>query len=189
MSEQNLITFDADFALSQFSGNQSLLIQILAKYVDQNNDFAAQLTSSLQQGDIDTAKRQVHTLKGVTGNLGMKALNHACKKVEDEIEQHSANIQLDDFFKLIDATVLIAKNYGVKPELPVEPITPAQSQPASTQSSEKEQFITALRRNEFFSDAKLEQYINAAGLSAQETEKLKLYIDNFDYASAISMLD
>lgn len=184
MNDQDLATFDEDFALNQFSGNQSLLIQILKKFISQNEGFKLELQTSLQQNDLETAKRQVHTLKGVTGNLGMKALHHACKDVENIIEQNPSFDDLNDFLKLVDITILAAQNYGVVKE-PEATSTP----PASSSSSDKEQLISALKRNEFLSDAKLDQYINGAQLSPEDSQKLKKHIDDFDYTNAIAMLN
>jgi HPt (histidine-containing phosphotransfer) domain-containing protein len=185
LNNQDLTIFDVDFALNQFSGNQALLIKILEKFTSQNENFRQELQTSLEQTELEAAKRQVHTLKGVTGNLGMKALHHACKDTEDKLEQLHNIEALSDFFQLFDATIIAAQNYGVAEEPKIEQVTPS---PASAIRSDKEKLIEALQRNEFLSDAKLDQYINAIQLSAEDSEKLKKHIDDFNYANAIAIL-
>ncbi|MCF2950434.1 Hpt domain-containing protein [Paraglaciecola aquimarina] len=192
MTEHELATFDQEFALSQFSGNESILIKILDKFVSQNESFNQQLMDSLQLTDLSTAKIQVHTLKGVTGNLGMKALHHACKDIEHNLEQLAADLPtnpeaLNQFMQLVDKTVLTAKNYGVAEE-PVKTQMDSSVQPAEP-TSEKEKLIAALKRNEFLSDAKLTQYLDKIELSTEDKEQLIKSIDDFDYSKAISLLN
>lgn len=196
--KQNLETFDTEFALSQFSGNESLLIKILDKFVEQNQDFPAQLTQSLNEQDMVTAKRLVHTLKGVTGNLGMHALHQASKALEPQIDQSPSPSILQDFYQLLEHTVVVAKNYGID-DIPNSAGTPAPSNDSCDQNSNQtinaidnssatNKLISVLERDEFLSDAKLSQYIQDIGLSKEDGDKLIQLIDDFDYPNAITML-
>ncbi len=175
-TDTGLTTFDNEFALRQFSGNQDLLLQILKKFIEQNTHFANELNALLSQGDMVTAKRKVHTLKGVSGNLGMNALHHKCKEIEANIEQSLPVNLLNEFYALVDETLVAANDFS----------EPTQA-PQATSSNQA--FIESLEKNEFISDQALTEYVQNSGLSASKQDELMGYIDNFDYPSAIALLN
>ena len=189
MPDQNLQTFDAEFALSQFSGNQELLEKILIKFVEQNHNFAEQLNLSLQNQDMETAKRLVHTLKGVSGNLGMRALHQASKELEQSIGSSINPDELHNFYQLVENAIIIAKNHGVTPPTNSGQSTQLSSVTASaSQQSSRDTLILALEREEFLSDDKLNKLINELGLEQASKDQLLELIDSFDYLGAIAML-
>lgn len=185
MSEQNQEIFDVDFALNQFSGNQSILLKILDKFLEQNLDFSAKLQASLLANELELSKRQIHTLKGVAGNLGLQALHVASKKLEPLIGDTLPTNELQEFNSLVEQTIQVVTQYMAGDALTAATTTLA---PDIAPPPNTELFIAALKRNEFLSDAKLEQFIQPLSLSAQEKKILMQYIDDFDYSNAISML-
>jgi PAS domain S-box-containing protein len=56
--------------------------QLLAKFVNNQNDADIKIQQALDTGDKDTAMRLVHTLKGVSGNVGALDLHNHAKKLE-----------------------------------------------------------------------------------------------------------
>ncbi|MGJ8680762.1 Hpt domain-containing protein [Paraglaciecola sp.] len=192
MTEDELVIFDHDFALKQFSGNETMLITILGKFVSQNENFNEQLISSFKSEDLTTAKRLIHTLKGVTGNLGMTALHHACKEVEDNFDSLAGDLtklqdNLHEFLQLVELTILTSQKYGTQDPVanPTETTKIQETEP----ETEKQKLIAALQRNEFLSDKKLEQYLSALTLSPADEEELRKLIDDFEYPAAISLLN
>ena len=67
---------DTDGALRRFSGNTALYEKFLFKFPADEN--FAKITPALQAGDWEGALTAAHTLKGVSGNLGMDRLYRAC---------------------------------------------------------------------------------------------------------------
>lgn len=76
-------TYGGDYreTLDRFLGDESLYLRILDMlFQDKNLDA---LRASLQSGDLAAAFEAAHTLKGVTGNLGLAPLYEAvCHVVE-----------------------------------------------------------------------------------------------------------
>lgn len=70
---------DYDGAMERFGGNAELYERLALKFLDDTH-FAA-LEQALAGGDVDTAVREAHTLKGVAGNLSFAALYEAASKV------------------------------------------------------------------------------------------------------------
>lgn len=75
--------YGADYhtTMARFVGNEALYLRFLdLLFQDENLE---KLVSSLDSGDLNRAFEAAHTLKGVTGNLGLTSLCEAvCRIVE-----------------------------------------------------------------------------------------------------------
>ena len=174
-----LSIFDSKFATNQFSGNQSLLVKILGKFIYQYQDFDALITEYLQQQNFEAAKQQVHTIKGVSGNLGMKALHNACNQLEMKLNNQVTDYTLKEFLQVFKQTLTLVQNYST--ENAVEEM--------STVGPEKTQLIAALKRNEFISESKMYNYTKTLDLSSDKLNQLKQAIQDLDYPIAIELLE
>ena len=56
--------------LGRVAGNRQLYTKLLCKFKDGQEDAVDQIKAALQEGDVETAARIAHTVKGVSGNLG-----------------------------------------------------------------------------------------------------------------------
>jgi len=84
-SKQSSQKPNAEFAQNQFldtrvgiknaNNNRRLYIQILKKAHSRFQDIDAQIHTDVNQGDFESAKRLIHTFKGVTGTIGAISLN------------------------------------------------------------------------------------------------------------------
>ena len=72
-------------AMERFGGNAELYERPALKFLDDTH-FAA-LEQALAGGDVDTAVREAHTLKGVAGNLSFAALYEAASKVNAALRE------------------------------------------------------------------------------------------------------
>lgn len=180
MSGSELNIFDAQFATNQFSGNQLLLIQILEKFIQQYQNFDTLLVEQLQQENFLAAKQDVHTIKGVCGNLGMKALHHACRVLEGDLANPKTEFSLESFLQVFKQTIAQVQSYSAEN-------TNKESSKAPPED-EKTSLIAVLKRNEFISEGKMQSYTQSLDLSPEKLNELKQAIDNLDYASAIQLL-
>lgn len=112
MSGSDLNIFDTQFAVNQFSGKKELLLQILEKFINQYQHFDSELMNLLQQSDLGTLKQQVHTLKGVSGNLGMNALHQACKEFEVGIPHQPSDQAVESFLSTFKKTLTLIQEYS-----------------------------------------------------------------------------
>jgi len=182
LSTSDLNLFDAQFALNQFSGNQSLLIKILEKFIQQNQHFDTLLTEYVQQNNFDSAKQEVHTMKGVSGNLGMQALHQGCKKLEENLAHQTSEHALNEFLEIFKQTLSLIQNYSTENGVEVH-------SEVALKKDDKAALIAALKRNEFISESKMHNYEQALDLSSEKLHELKQAIDNLDYVSAIKLLE
>ena len=72
-------------AMERFGGNAELYERLALKFLDDTH-FAA-LEQALAGGDVDTAVREAHTLKGVAGNRFVAALYEAASKVNAALRE------------------------------------------------------------------------------------------------------
>jgi len=74
--------FDLTLALQRANGKPSLLRKLIRQFHEHYHAFPARLRDLLQQGDVATATREVHSLKGIAGTLGADELAHAAAVLE-----------------------------------------------------------------------------------------------------------
>lgn len=71
--------YDEPFALEQFSGDSDLLLVMLGKFAKLCNDHLNKLITYNQPRELE---RLVHSIKGVSGNLGFCRLSELAKQLE-----------------------------------------------------------------------------------------------------------
>ena len=72
-------------ALQRVNNKKSLYLSILEKFCDNNQQICNELINKIEEKDFETAHRLIHTLKGVSGNIGAEAVNEQSKLVESSI--------------------------------------------------------------------------------------------------------
>ena len=70
---------DVDDTLARFGGNEALLMKYVRRF-PADPSFAA-LEQALQSGDHEATQTACHTLKGVSGTLGLQSLYVACAEL------------------------------------------------------------------------------------------------------------
>jgi signal transduction histidine kinase/ABC-type amino acid transport substrate-binding protein/DNA-binding response OmpR family regulator len=91
---------DTDAGLKTTQNNQRLYKKLLTRFVD-NVGFKDEISESITAEDYATAERQAHTLKGVSGNIGAKAIQNQCAELEDACES-GAQIGAEPLLAMVD---------------------------------------------------------------------------------------
>jgi two-component system, sensor histidine kinase and response regulator len=86
-------------ALNRSGGNKSLLRKLLTKFCASHGSAVREIVTALESGDRKTASRLIHTLKGLSGNIGARELYEAAKKLETAINEEKE--ELNDLFECI----------------------------------------------------------------------------------------
>jgi two-component system sensor histidine kinase/response regulator len=68
--------------LRRVAGNVKLYRSLLRQFVEQQADAVSKINASVEQQDFTLAERLLHTLKGVSGNLGAKTTNQMAAELE-----------------------------------------------------------------------------------------------------------
>jgi two-component system sensor histidine kinase/response regulator len=78
--------------LGRVGGNKQLYAKLLRKFKDGQETAVEQIKVALQSGDVETAARLAHTVKGVSGNLGGEELYRAAADLEKAIKEGKKNL-------------------------------------------------------------------------------------------------
>ena len=73
---------DVQSALKRLGGNTALYHKLLDRFRGAYTPDAAALAAALEAGDMASAEREAHTLKGLAGSLGADALQSAAAELE-----------------------------------------------------------------------------------------------------------
>lgn len=174
-----------EFGLKQLSGNEELLYRLLRKFADEYRDIEQRLTALLDQQDFAGAEILVHTLKGVSGNLGCNAVFDASKTVNNQVKAaESSEEDLTFLFEQVRQTVAIID------ALPTDSSS-GSSSPSDVGTGRKtaiKALSQALANHEFVSSEKLNGWLDAMEASPMQRQQITDAIDELDYDVAQQVL-
>jgi CheY-like chemotaxis protein/HPt (histidine-containing phosphotransfer) domain-containing protein/anti-sigma regulatory factor (Ser/Thr protein kinase) len=108
---------DINDGLSHVGGKHKFYYDLLAQFLMNNQNYPEELVRSLRD-DPQKARRMIHTMKGLSGNLGMRNLYELSKKLEKAIQnnedQSSVLLSVKEEFEHIVRTIqTIIKGNGI----------------------------------------------------------------------------
>lgn len=83
---------DVDMTLKRFMGNETIYLKFIRKFLDDKNYET--IETSLAQNDYEAAFAGAHSLKGVTGNLGLDPVYEAASEMS-ELLRNAKNTGID----------------------------------------------------------------------------------------------
>ncbi|MES9962756.1 MAG: Hpt domain-containing protein, partial [Candidatus Sedimenticola sp. 20ELBAFRAG] len=78
---------DREAGLRHLAGNKKLYRKLLGKFIDSQSGAPAEISTALETGDDEEARRLAHSVKGVAGNIGAIQLQEACQVLETAIKE------------------------------------------------------------------------------------------------------
>jgi two-component system sensor histidine kinase/response regulator len=132
---------DTKDGLSRVAGNRKLYLKLLRQFAEQQRSAAEQISAALTQGDAALAERLAHTIKGVAGNLGAKAIQSAAGALEKLIRAKAAAAELESAQQqlLIALAPVIAQLQeslnSPAPETPAQVSAPSAVDPAQSREA------------------------------------------------------
>ena len=76
---------DISSALKRINNKKKLYLSIIEKFYNNNQNVISEIKNLIKKEDFETAKRVIHTLKGVSGNIGAESVHEKSKLVEKNI--------------------------------------------------------------------------------------------------------
>ncbi len=83
---RHLKNIDVKKGLKYASDNVELYLSILSRFYYSNQEFDKEISQLIKENDMPGLIRIIHTLKGVSGNIGAKVLNYLIKALEEAIK-------------------------------------------------------------------------------------------------------
>jgi two-component system sensor histidine kinase/response regulator len=135
---------DATDGLRRVGGNRKLYEKLLRQFIDQQADAPAQLATQLASGDLATAERSAHTVKGIAGNLAMTEVQASAGALEKAIREHADPARIEELRQqfadvLFDLLARLRPALGAVPTAApavvaaAAPVDPVQAQPIVAQ--------------------------------------------------------
>jgi two-component system, sensor histidine kinase and response regulator len=81
---------DVEDGLKRVAGNTKLYRSLLGQFVAQQADAVSAIRAGLECHDLVSVERRVHTLKGVSGNLGAKTIGRLAAELEVSLKNRDA---------------------------------------------------------------------------------------------------
>ena len=85
---------DIKKALLRFQGDNEILFHMLSRFSNSQKDTIDVISQDLKIGNIEDALREIHTLKGLCGNLEAEHLYKVLSKLESEVKLSTLNSDL-----------------------------------------------------------------------------------------------
>ena len=135
---------DTRDGLSRVAGNRMLYLKLLRQFGEEQEQTVGGISAALEHGDTILAERLAHTLKGVAGNIGAKAVQVAAGDLEKLIHNRAGPVEVESAKQTAAAALgplvgqlraslsSIALEHPA-PSMPSAPADPAQSRGAAEQ--------------------------------------------------------
>ena len=92
-----------DAALKRLMGNRKLFERLLVDFAAANAEVVQKIRSSIEGENLNSAQEQVHTLKGVAGNLSIIEVYEISQRLENAIRQSDKNIMISTLEELANS--------------------------------------------------------------------------------------
>jgi signal transduction histidine kinase/DNA-binding response OmpR family regulator/HAMP domain-containing protein len=96
---------DTRDGLIRVAGNRKLYLKLLRQFEEQQGPAVGEISVALSRGDAAMAERLAHTLKGVAGNIGAKAVQHAAGILEKLIRDKADGRALESAGQRVSAAL------------------------------------------------------------------------------------
>jgi PAS domain S-box-containing protein len=174
---------DTGLGLKRFRGKQAFYLEMLGKFAAGQKQAVAHIRDSLAAGDVATAERLAHTLKGIAGNIGASGIQQTAGVIEAAIRNgdlpEAAMTTLDENLRALVAQ--IERRLPAAPETKLEP------------SGSADDVIERLRRLLVDNDPEAEALASASLASLRtvlhgRTPEFLRLVQNFDFDKALALL-
>lgn len=191
-----LAGFDFAAGLRRLGGNRERYLKILAQFCSRYDRTAQEIQEALQAGDLPTAQRLAHSLKGLAGNIGALRLYQASSELDSALRQSdapSAAPLLQEFDQALQQALEVFR--GLTPMI----TSPSARRPLQTMTAEEKRKILAyleqledfLRSSDLEAQDILEEfgnYLNTARLEL-DLHSLREAIEVYDFDAALERLE
>jgi HPt (histidine-containing phosphotransfer) domain-containing protein len=180
--------------LLRVAGNKKLYLKLLRQFAAQKSDAPVQITELLKVGDLASAERKAHTVKGVAANLGVKTVQLAAGELEKAIHDGADAARLESLRQQF-ATVLTPFIDGLRAALGEEPVSPATPKPLVVDPAQTKLVVEQMTRHLIEFDAAASDCLEAnrgvfASLfSAEEFGKFEQQVHGYAFGEALARLE
>lgn len=177
---------DFEFINNQVGNDEELALSLLHQFATENLDLIDKLAPLINQSDFDEAQKLVHSLKGVSGNLGIARVHNVSKVLDKELKAPSG-VSLAELTELlrIELDSALALIHGKQPQTHA-----AQALSLDCLEEMLKELERAITEHELIDTSLLRSF--TSGLPESVThdtrDHLKQAVECFDYSQAQNIL-
>ena len=189
-----LSALDLDLGLKRVNYNKKLYLEIIENFLGSSRDLLANINSALAENKLDLLKENIHTLKGIAGNIAANKLMELCKKIERVEESDDLTLVVksleEEIIKVREDINKLLKEYDNLEE---------KDKVFSKKEFDNKEFTSLLKKladkladNEFIEQEFLVEIERALPNQKELREKflkLKQEVNNFNYQKASLTLE
>lgn len=177
--EEKLKNIDVQDGTYRIAGNLNAYLGILKKFSKNNKEFANTLNQYIKEDRKEESKRLVHTIKGVSGNIGAKTLNYMVKNLEKTLKSENRDndmlkVEIDSVSNELDIIFSQIKNL-------IDYIDANSNSDAKDASIDKQELLSKLEELK----GAIEEYDTTA---RQRHEELKKYMPAYEVGDEYEQL-
>jgi HPt (histidine-containing phosphotransfer) domain-containing protein len=187
---------DRDFAINQLGGNEELLEKMFGKFLSQYAEDADKVNQYIAAKEYQEARRTIHGIKGVSGNLGLKALQQASREAEDllrnfeETPNHELLAQyISNFETMLKSTLAELENYQPTQNKAVDENEANEPNDGLSVDQAKATLVAAVDNFQFIAPPELQKLLAALQSTSIDLEQLEKAICDLDYDLAKTLLN
>ncbi len=193
LPEHSPACLDLHAGVKQVGGDSDFYLKLLHDFVTNHGNCMEQVQQLLDDDQMEAARRKVHTLEGVSGNIGAAALQHSAGEIETFLRhgERPPEDLLNRFTQCCEE--LFEELQQILPAVPsAEPAAGISSPPAAREIAKRlEELITALSASEarsmsLYSDL---QPSLPRLLGTERAGHLQSLIEKFEYEEAAKLLN
>lgn len=194
----DLYGFDLSNLLRMLSDNQPLVIQLLFAFKQSMEPIIQEITEALVHGELLSAKKLLHKLKGASGNIGAVDLYKSTVALENELvlltnsdvlTEKSIIVIHDPVFTEFSTSFQYAMDTIAMLTLPISSIQAAVSVGTETLDSCAEELDGLLAEHEFVPETVLNRFMSLVGADRTvEFAELRSLISDLNYDRARQLL-
>ncbi len=182
---------DLQWGLERIGGNRRLFRKLLGEFVAHHGEAPQLILQRLGEGDEEGARRELHTLKGVAGNMGARALQREAEQLEQIlIAGQLSKAELPAPF--LEAFEILLNGLA---ELQQEKVQDEKQAEAIEGQIDLQQSLNELRQMLMEGDSGAVKVVTTIGRlisnkkQQQQLEQLTRQIENYDFDTAQHTLD
>jgi two-component system, sensor histidine kinase and response regulator len=182
---------DTRLGLKQVMGKQTLYLDMLKKYIDNQRQAPVQIRLSLDSGDYGTAERLTHTVKGVSGNIGAFQLQKMAAELEKAIREGLPCEEIGAMFETFAAVhgKLIAALMAVFPVAAVREKVGKRDELTSSSVCEKMMELLANNDSEAVDYLEAENDVLCDILGGEHFGPFEHAVNQYDFEKAQELMD
>jgi PAS domain S-box-containing protein len=193
----SLIGIDPNDCLKRLNNNRALFMDLLSDFASEFRDVVRNIEKELDDGNLETARRIAHTLKGVSGNLSAVELYRKASEAENALRGNERTIIDEKLSELEKSIKPIMSSIAVT--LKEENSSPAKDNAHPDQYCEttQEELMDLLKKLQNYineRDPEAEEYLRSISWKFREPEKnkdmerIKTCLGSFDFDGAKQFL-